>query len=257
MIVKNIESFLPYRDEVIEIFILLSRNRNTLETIRIVHRFFERLMPYLGPPKDAGQYREWDFDNFKFIVHEMFLYAIACFIDYERYDTACALMSRGYYCPRNSYDYNSDMLSFEIFRQYMSSLEHRNQRLECRRLSLRADLLEQRSKSSGVEFRKVMQADFVLFLRDHVDRPGGFPRWWPETLLYASHEVRTFEIFARAESADYFAQIKGLLGVESKEEIGALLSRIYSDVKRHVPRWETHSIDPKILMGFERIATKG
>ena len=257
LVVESIELFLPYRNEIISVFILLARNKNTEETIRIVRLFFERLIPYLTPQQGVHQYRERDCDNFKFIVHELYLYAIACFINHERFHTASALMSEGYYCPKSSYDTISDMHSFEIFRQYMPSLKCRNDRLKLSRLSLRADLLEQRSKESGVEFRKLMQADFILLLRDHLDRPGGFPRWWPETLLYASREVRTFEIFARSQSARYFEQVKGLLGVEDKDSLGALLGKINSDVERNLPRWETHSIKPTELIGYDSIATMG
>jgi hypothetical protein len=43
---------------------------------RLLRSFFERLIPYMFRPKSVMQYHEWYWDNFKFIIHEMFLYAI-------------------------------------------------------------------------------------------------------------------------------------------------------------------------------------
>ena len=163
-VVKSIESFLPYRNEVIEICSLLARNTNLEETARVVHRFLESLIPYAERPRDVHRWKEEDFDNFKFIVHELFLYSLACFIRDERFEIAASLMSMEYYCPDISHDYGTDMLPFCIFRQYMPSLEARIQRLKLNRLSLRADLLQDRARESGVDFRHLMQADFVLIL---------------------------------------------------------------------------------------------
>ncbi|TMO90478.1 hypothetical protein CWC13_19090, partial [Pseudoalteromonas ruthenica] len=88
----------------------------------------------------------------------------------ERYEQANVLMGQQYYLSGNS-EYGRDvMVSFTAFRAYMECLKRRNQRLELRRLSLRADLLEQRSKTSGIDFRYLMQADFILFMRAEIDK---------------------------------------------------------------------------------------
>ncbi len=76
------------------------------------------------------------------------------------------------------------MVRFPVFREYMRSLEGRNKRLELRRLSLRADLLEERSKSSGLEFRYLMQGDFLLFMRAEMEDEDGYSSWRPETSAF-------------------------------------------------------------------------
>lgn len=83
------------------------------------------------------------------------------------------------------------MLQFAVFRQHTPSLQVRNSRLKLQRLSVRADLLEQRCKGLGVEFRHLMQADFVLFLRGIVTgEPHSY--WFPETLVYAGRQAGDF-----------------------------------------------------------------
>ena len=114
-VIRSIESFIPYRNEAIELFLSLALYRDTQETWTILHRFFEQLIPYLDNPKNITHYHEWDYDNFRFIVHELFLYAVACFIRHERFETAAYLMSTTYYVPDRS-DYGRDvMVPFEVF----------------------------------------------------------------------------------------------------------------------------------------------
>ena len=213
LVIQSIESFLPHRNEVIKIFQLLANSKHLDEAILIVHRFFEGLIPYMGRPKSTSSWRDWDFDNFKFIIHELFLYSLACFTRYEKFEAAAVLMSDEYYLP-DGFD-NSDlvMVPFYVFRRYLESLNMRNKRLSLNRLSLHADLLHQRSVNSGIQFQSLMQADLLLFLRDHLNRPDVFTHWWPETLLYACFQPKPFEIFARAQSMSYFNKMKCLIGV--------------------------------------------
>ena len=206
-------------------------------------------------PEGVTSWQEWDFDNFKFIIHELFLYAVAILIKLERFQQAAMLLSQRYYVPGNS-DYGRDvMVSFSIFRQYMKSLEYRNKRLNLRRLSLRADLLKKRCQTTGIDFRYLMQADFVLFIRGELYSEGLFDRWWPETLLYLGHFPGPFEIFARAESKRYFEKIKCLFDTDSPDDFKQLLEE-YNQGKRKLPRWEFNSFNPALLLNIEKLATK-
>ena len=195
LFVQSIEAFLPYRNQAITIFLSLARNSNADHTITVVHRFFEGLIPYLDRPKDATSWSETDFENFKFIVHELFLYAMAGFIRYQRFDAASHLMTTEYYLGESLSAFERGVAPFGIFREPLTTLKYRNERLALRRLSLHADLLKERSRDSAIDFLELMQADFVLFLRDHLDRPDMQSHWFPDTLLYACDRPRGFEIF--------------------------------------------------------------
>ena len=255
LIVRNIDEFLPYRNEVIQVFITIAQYAPTDENIVKLHRFLESLIPYMSRPSEVTHYTEWDFDNFKFIVHEVFLYAFSILLRYERFEQANYLLQNQYYVTKNSEYGNNVMVGFHVFREHMRSLDHRNSRLELRRLSLRADLLEERSKSSGVEFRYLMQGDFVLLMRAELEDEDGYSRWWPETLLYLFRFHSTFEIFARAISIKYFEKIKCLLSIDQKEELSELFEA-YQTGQRRLPRWESSSVNPPVLMGYEQLATK-
>lgn len=254
-VIRNIDEFLPYRNEAIELFISLALYRDSLETRTALHRFFEHLIPYLDRPPGISSNRDWDFDNFKFIVHELFLYALAVLIRHERFEAANFLMANEYFVAGRS-NYGKDaMVPFEVFRHHLKSLDYRNERLKLRRFSLRADLLEQRSKGSGIEFRHLMQADFVLFMRASIDRPDDYWHWWPETLLYVGRHSGPFEVFARSRSAAYFERARLLLGIQSKSALVPLLESFRAERTR-IPRWEMTSFSPSELLGFSELATK-
>jgi len=252
-VIESIAVFLPYRDEAIELFLTLAVYCDSPETRTGLHRFFEQLIPYLDRPQHVSTWHERDFDNFRFIVHELFLYAMACLIRHERFESAAYLMSNDYYIAGRSDLGRDAMVQFAVFRQHTPSLQERNGRLKLQRLSLRADLLEKRCIGLGIEFRHLMQADFVLFLR------GCLPAqrrsyWFPETLLYAGRQAGPFEVFARSRSTNYFTRAKVLLGIDAKEDLQSPLAAM--EAGSGLPQWQYESFSPAHLLGFNEIATK-
>ena len=254
-VVKGIENFLPYRNEAIQLFITIAQYGPSEENIKKLHRFFENLIPYMNRPEHVRQWSEWNFDNFRFIVHELFLYAVAVLVKQECFVLANYLMEQRYYLSSNS-DYGRDvMINFVIFRQNMNSLKNRNKRLNMRRLSLRADLLKKRCSGIGIEFRHLMQGDFILFLRSELEAEDDWRSWWPETLLFLGDFRSPLEIFARATSKKYFEKIKCLLTIDKPEDLKDLLNS-YKERKRRLPRWEFESFSPADLLGYDQLAKR-
>lgn len=252
-VINSIEEFLPYRNEAIQVFIAVAQYAPNEELTQKLHRLFENLIPYMNRPNNVSQWSEWDFDNFKFIVHELFLYALAVLLKHERIDQANYLLQQQYYLPGNSEYGRNVMVSFFAFREYMRSLEHRNQRLNLRRLSVRADLLKERCTGTGIDFRYLQQADFIAFMRQEIETKDDYNRWWPETLLYRGHGA--FEIFARSVSKSYFEKAKRLLAIEKPNDLEPLLAS-YKDGSRQLPRWQFESFSPAALLGYEHLATR-
>ena len=254
-IIRNIEDFLPYRNEAIQLFITVAQYAPTHEFIGRIHRLFESLIPYMQKPSHIQQWNEWDFDNFKFLVHELFLYAVAALLKQDRLEQAADFLSRQYYLPGNS-DYGRDsMVGYLVFWEYLESLEHRKKRLGLRRLSLRSDLLKERSAGVGIEFRHLMQADFIAFLRAEVENNGEWNSWWPETLLHIGHFNSAFEVFARSASKAYFDRAKSLVAIQSPSDLAQLFEQYKTGVRK-LPTWEFERFNPAALVGFEYLATR-
>jgi hypothetical protein len=101
-----------------------------------------------------------------------------------------------------------------------------------------------------------MQADFTLYIRDCLDCLGSEreQRWWTETLLY-SRGNSPFEIYARAQSKQYFELVKQVFDIHEKQDLSPLLEA-YRTQKLAVPKWQFESFNPARMLGYEKLATR-
>ena len=257
--VRYIDDFLPHRAQIVEIFVALAQYRDAPETYQQLHRFFEQLLPFMDVPEGMHQWHDGDFDNFKFIVDELFLHLIAILLRYGCFEFAAHMMRQPYYLRKSARSGSSAVVSFTRFRQSLSSLEHRKSRIKLNRLSLHADLLEMRSHASGVDMLSLMQADFLLFIRAALGALRGSDnhwdnQWLPETLVYYVGGSGPFEIFARARSTKYFANIAVLLDINGKHDLDAVLQAFQSQTL-YSPKWGFRGINPFELLGFDKLST--
>lgn len=226
LIVKSIEDLLPYRNEFSSIVVSIAQYSSSDKYAGQLNNFFEKLMLYMCVLPKNGVGRDELLDNFKFFVHELFLYALAILLKYERFNEANILISQKYYVPSAIRSYDDPMVSYLGFREYAPSFDQRNSRLKLNRKSVRADLLHDRSAGSGIDFVQVMQADFLAYIRAEILSSTGYGGWWPENLIYSFNIRGAFELFARSSSKLYFNRIKFLLGVDGVDEVKAALDRI-------------------------------
>lgn len=251
VVIASIEEFNPYRTELIELFVAIAQHMPGEPMAELLHRFFERWLPFFNPPEQVNSYHEWDYDNYRFLAHELFLYAIGAFLKFEKFDAAAHLINTEYYYYDRFRD-GAKMRSFSILHDQLRSFELRNKRLNLRRYSVRADMLKDRNQGTGIAFQYLMAADFVLMLRSIMD--GRYVGWWPDTLLYTDRSASSFEMFARAKSARYFERLKSLLGVDNAAAFKAFVEQLVSSGDR-VPRWDFHRVNVIGLSGLENLAT--
>lgn len=256
--IERIEQFIPYRNEAIEIFVAIARYDSIPQSHVLVHRFFESLLQTVLRAKADSKYDQIGVQILSFIAHELFLYANASYLKYECFESAAHLLRTHYYVvDRGNLQPTK---SFQGFRDHLPILQKRNERLNLRRIALRSDLLEQRSKSARFDFRDIMQADFVMYIRDCMSAIRNDTRqtWWPETLLYTEinpYYVITFEIFSKAISKLYFDRMKVLFDAQEKSDFGKIVTAISENAIR-VPRWEYESFDPIKIMGYKQLSTQ-
>jgi hypothetical protein len=165
------------------------------------------------------------------------------------------LLRQQYYVPPTITHDEGRLVPFCVFYNSLSSLEHRNKRLNLRRASLWADLLKDRCGGSRLDFRELMQADFVLYIRICMDilRLGGWRQWWPETLIYAGDDG-PFEIFARGQSKRYFQRIGAIFDVEEKDDLTPL-AEAFNTRRLVSPQWGYYQVNAFKLMGLSKLAT--
>ncbi|CAG2150284.1 SEFIR domain-containing protein [Cupriavidus plantarum] len=250
-VVESIEKFMPYRNEYISLVQTIAQYSPIDANGEKVHRFLERIYSYTKPAAGAVAFNTWQFQNYKYIIHELFLYTLAVFLRHERFHLANVLLEQPYYLRADEFRSASAANSYTEFYQSVEALEHRKRRLQSNRISLHADLLQEHV-APGFDLRYLMQADFVAFMRNEI--VGGGRRWWPVTLVYLGRHHGPFEIFARSASSAYFDRAKVILGVSRKQDIEALLQK-YETGDRRLPRFDWSEINPSALLGFDELCT--
>jgi hypothetical protein len=259
-VIQNIEQFIPYRNEAISIFQALARYSKEPDAYKLVHNFFERLIPYMQSSRELSTWKDWDFDNFRFLIHELFLYVVAIFLRNQWFESVSYLLSQQFYVEdRNG---RRGLQPYSYLRQGMESLRYRNERLAkvtgSKRWSIRADLLGERAKSSGISLQDLIAADFLLYIRDAIDSVR-LSEWrqlyWPDTLMHLPDYAGQIEFFARAESRRYFDEIKPLLNISSPEDLLPVIEAMQQG-KVFIPHWDWKSLNPSQIMGIDKLATK-
>ena len=146
-VLKSISAFQPYRDEFIGVLAAISKGGLfSEEYVAALKRFFEHLIPFMYKPPKLMSYSDHWFDNYKFIIHELFLYAIATLVKQERFSEVDQFLSGGFFSGAVADGFAQEPLQeFPIFRHHVRSLAARNERLNLRRISLHADLLKDRA----------------------------------------------------------------------------------------------------------------
>ncbi|BBP66929.1 hypothetical protein PHLH5_44700 [Pseudomonas sp. Cab53] len=212
-VVENITEFVSCRNELLQVITSAVRYLDQQGAADFLHKFLESILKYQEAPEHLNVWRETDFDNYKFIIHEIFLYAITICLKYGKFFIVAQLLDRSYYVnSRRSVAYLS---GYECFYKDVGALNQRNSRLNLNRLSLSADLTKELNSTSGIDFSILMQTDFLLFTRCEIHRG----HWWPKTLVYLGHFPGAFEIFIRSASAPYFENLKQVLKVNGKTEL--------------------------------------
>lgn len=125
--------------------------------------------------------------------------------------------------------------------------------MKANRVSIQSDLLKERAVGTGLEFRDLMQADFILYILSCLDELHW--EWDPITLIHSDGYNRPFEIFARSESKPHFEKSKVIWGKHGKAGLIALNEEFRSG-KRRAPSWNYKRISPSSLLNMEKLATK-
>ncbi|MBF0410320.1 MAG: TIR domain-containing protein [Candidatus Riflebacteria bacterium] len=252
-VIDSIEQFIPARNELMEVFSMIAQYENSNTIASVIHNFLESLIPYTMQV-EVNCFK-WDCDNFKFIIQEIVILCIAICIKHERYEIVEHLLKQKYYVRLDENQSQSEMRSIGVFSNKLETLKSRNIRLNCRRMSIHADLMKERIKNSGISFEQIMQADFLIYLSDEVRafRVGTGSDWWPETLLFKTTHSAPFEIFLRSESSEYFSKIAPLVGIKTKADLEPFVNALQNKVIR-VPTWDFHGkIDLLELMNYNRL----
>lgn len=242
IIIKNIESMTPLRDDYISMIRLLCE-AEVIESEYIIE-FFEEIFSF-SEFKGNGTYNENQLDHYNYFIHELFLLTVMILLRYREYNTLGEIVNADFYIESQFHRNESE--NYTCFRLYLRSLDVRNSRLKLNRISIHADLLVQGSEKYKKE---LVEADLLLYYISKIHGLGMFG-WFPVTFIYFKNP---FKFFSRMSSKRYFETVKAIFNVDTKEEFIEKAKEIeygsgYTGGFHSIPRIES-------FIKLEQIATK-
>jgi hypothetical protein len=255
-VIARIEQTRPLVNRVTDLTSSIARYDASTRTFDEVLSLLEMMGEFMYRPEHIRSWSETDFDNFKFSAHEAFLASFSVLLRERRFDLATQMVGQTFILRQHDSAVGGTVQGYTAFRNYLRSLEKRNQRLALNRASLHADLLKAAYENHNPSFADLMQADFVLYLRDAIasDKGDIYPSWYPISLIYTADRGVPFDIFARSESAKFLDRILPVLGTstgaELKERVAALAN------SEGVPRWHFHRLAVVRLANAENLGVR-
>lgn len=252
-VVDSIDALKPLVGQIGDLVGLVAHVENPTSGIDAFQRFLEQLLSLSERPPSVNQWHEWDYDNYRFIAHEVILCMTATLIREEQFHVLDDLLKRRFVIP-NSDNYKQFSNDFSAFYKYLRSFDHRNSRLNLNKYSLHASILHDRYTSARLSFDEILQADFCLFLRDCAVAMRGenlSPSWYPITTVYVEDRWKPLPLFARAESAAYANKIAKIFGVRDGSGIKQIVDVAVE--KKWAPKRHYFTVELKTLTNYDRL----
>lgn len=250
-VVDSIERMAPLREDFID-FTQTVFSYQTSINLEIIRDFFESLVVLGDRPPTVTSFTEIDFDNYRVFTYELTLNFMAMLLHLKKYKEF------GFFA-NSSYFYGAQMsgdlrpFGIGILNRYAGSLDQvRNNRLNLRRASVTADVINRRATRRDITFSAIQEADLILHYATEL-RGGGF-NWFPRTSAF---DPTGPDLLARMISRQQFERLKPIFQVETDTDLKIKI-RAYVGQTRNRPAsvdWNFHIRPLEKALDPEKIAT--
>jgi hypothetical protein len=183
------------RDAVIAAWIQMLESGDDADIANELVSFFENLAPLGEWPEELNMWNDGRGDHIRFFNCELWLYLIALLVRERRWEVVRRVLNTPlcYSAKHGGYAAHG----YPSLNKGLPALEHRKQRLNLDRMSLFADLVKQRADRRLLPFESLMEADFLMYLRDALAEDASPSAWYPRTLVYLGPFRSPFPVFVR------------------------------------------------------------
>lgn len=218
-IMEKIVDMLPLRDDYIEFLDLICSIKDDMDT-SIIITFFEDIYRFTQPPIDISSYRKIQYDHYKFLIHELFIYTVAIMIENDQYNALGELLKSEFFI-KDRFN-RTEHSNYRVFYTTHPALDElRKNRINSRHFSIAAETIKSRATFRKYPIEKIVDADLILHYISVLDKHSWF--WFPILYIYREEMVK-IEIFKRLKSKRHFEKVKGLFMVNNEEDLKSLLA---------------------------------
>lgn len=251
-VLKSIGQLLPLKEDFVDFVYTIYRYGTAIDR-EMVHEFFEKLGQLSMVPENVTIYTDVDFDNYRFINYELFLYFTAVLMKLKKYEDLAYFIHTPYFLK---YRGELNPVGISILNKYTASLEEiRKRRLSLNRISITADTLKARATRKDITFQDLIEADLLLHYVAELNQTKN--SWFPRSAVY--QRGSQIDVLNRTISMTHFEKIKSLLNVKSKDELAKKIAEYTQYIEARggygYSRFEYDIIPLPEVLDLEKIAT--
>lgn len=213
IIVDNIHEYTSLRNDFLLFVHKLTKMSSSVD-FDVFINFLEQL-PQLEFSKNRGGYYSYEYENFKFFIHEIILYLVAIGLNNKNYDFVESVLYSTYFF-KDEYSQNEPKTFSSLYRNISSINSYYNQTFSKNFHSPMADLIITRLPDF-LSNKNIVEADILCFYISDLNNN----HWFPITYVYCDHGK--FELFYKMQSKKHFESVKMLFNVNTIEEFKNLL----------------------------------
>lgn len=214
LLYNTLKSYKPLREDFIK-FINLITSSNIEDSSELIVEFFEN-EPIYQSPKDGNQ-SSWypvQFEIFKIIFHELFIYTIAVALKNKNYEFVADLLHSRYY-KKDKYQGKSNTENFTFLYKYHRNLEDYSSKVFNKITGFGDYVIA--NLSELVKKEDVILAETICYFVSYLDYKDVYNTWFPSTYLYGERNPVTF--FDKMTSEKHFEKVKAIFNVKDKNEL--------------------------------------
>ncbi|PHM06439.1 hypothetical protein [Nostoc sp. 'Peltigera malacea cyanobiont' DB3992] len=192
---------------------------NNSDAAHEIYKQFELILERYNLPRTfSGSYKDFDFDFYKFIGHELFVSFFSFLIRENRWELIANLLEEGIYVENDQISREQGLVSFIYVSEYVKLLDSRKERLHLNQISIHADILNKRHTQGElakvIPMQEFMDADCFLFLRSEFIAPGAsqWDKWIPWSKVYMQKVPR---YLLEASHTKYAEKLLRPLGIKN------------------------------------------
>lgn len=240
--VDKIHEYKPLREDFISFFLIVTKLEYNIDS-DLIRSLFEEKANYFYPREDKNQWYDSDYEHYKFIFHELFIYIISICLINQNYLLISELLHIPYFFT-NKYQKTTPQKFVEI--REFPQIINEYYRKEFNKLSGSAELMIS-NLSPSIKKSYFIQADVLLHFIDELFNYEvmSYKKWFPVTYFYKRNE-NIQDVFTKLISKKHFEKIKMIFDTEKIEELQEKLSSYKflneKDNKRN-PRFQNNPWD--------------
>lgn len=219
-LMKTLKNYKPLREDFIKFIDLITTNKIDFAS-EIIIEFFENKPMYLKPQDERNSWFESEFDAFKVIFQELFIYTIAVGIKNKNYFFVSELLHSKYFV-KDLDSINQEPSSFPFLYGYHQNLENYIKQTFNKVTGFGHYIIT--NLSDQVNKQTLIFSDTLCYCVSYLEAEDYYDCWFPNTYLYGKRNSG-FNFFDKLSSKKHFEKVKVLFDVQNETELKEKLKK--------------------------------